>query len=206
MQLIDEIIKAATGKDANNKPNAAITISNDAYALDNESTRAISSHSSHKAIINITKIKEHVMVDLVFPSELDPDLKLAWHSLETYEKMIQDLDDDSTEVPFLSLTIVPLIYQSSYYICGFTPFCWTLQPQKPGGSINTIRIVFEVSDFCLYETDEINMEEIEAEVNRKIAAEENQINEMERIEEERRTYEEQRNERMEEYRRNNNYD
>ena len=62
MELIDEIIKASIGKDSNDKPKAAITISNDAYGIFNESVKRISSHSSYKAELNIEKIKNYITV------------------------------------------------------------------------------------------------------------------------------------------------
>lgn len=171
MDILNEIVNASCGINAQNKPKAAFALECSMWPVDvdensNVTPRNIATRSSYKPIIEIEKHNEFIQIDLIFQSCLDGDLKLIWNLLEKYGDLLNEVSDESVEVPTLISTITPVIYDGQYYIMCMSPLFWTLQPQKPGGQSNVIRLLFLEEDLNVFETDEINIDDIDNEIER----------------------------------------
>jgi hypothetical protein len=200
--LVQRIVSECCGKDDSGMPKAAITVSSEMWSTISNASRSIAQQSSNKPTVQIYKHFEFVQIDLKFMSYVDNDLKVLWNTLEKYGTALNSIDGACKEVPFLSLTIVPLIEQGSYYIICTNPVFWALQPERPGQYANTIRLYFRSEDMGFYESDDIDMNEIEASAQRAIQQREMTEKSIADKQEERAQYEEQKNARIEEMRRN----
>ena len=177
MNILNEIINESCGKNAQDKPKSALTFDCsmwpvNANELSQPEPRMVGTRSAYKPVIEIEKHGEFIQVDLIFQSYLDADLKIIWNLFEKYGDLLNEISDESTEVPAATLTITPVIYDGKYYILCISPLFWTLQPEKPGGQANVIRILFHEDDFGVFESEGVDIDAIDREIERDVANEE----------------------------------
>ena len=169
-----EILKSACGKDDNSQANSAITIN--LYQIKDELSKLnpLYSHTAFNPAISIKNTNEFVIIDLIFNSPADSDLQIFWTLLEKYGNT-QSVTNEAEEIHLCNFVIVPKKYDGQYYIDARDPIIWTLQPIKPNQPLNIIRLLFANDSFSLYETDDIDVATIEAEVEREVEESERQI-------------------------------
>ena len=202
IEVMDHIIKSSCGKNEDGTPNAAITIAVDEYSFPKNTARSVLNYSSYKPIINIQKHYEFIQIDLCFASKVDNDMKVIWNHVEKFGQMLDNVNAETDDIPFLTLTIVPIEEQGRYYITATNPIFWCLQPTKPGADSSVLRILFRTENVGFYETDEIDSYEVEANVQRSVVEHERVAESYERAEEEAARIAEEKNKKLEELRRN----
>lgn len=205
MQMIDEIIKAACGKNENNNPNCSLTLCTQKWSvMEDKEPETIGEHPAYRPVLDLQKHGKFIQIDLEFPALSDIDLKIMWNMFEKYGRELDEVDDNSESIPVSALTIVPLVYEGGYYMIAINPIFWTLQPSQPGKEATVIRLLYEEENLNFYEASEedINIEDIEADVDRTILEQENYEQEIMEREREQAEYEEKRTAAYEEMRRN----
>lgn len=206
MKNVNQIIASACGNDSNGLPNSAITLSTQLYNLVDTTQKPIieGEHPAHKPTVYMQNHGEFMQIDLVFPNHMDIDLQVMWRMMEIYGTKLNQINDESTHIPMSLLTICPLADQGTYYIVAHNPIFWVLQPVNPGDQATVIRLLYEADTFNVYEAgdDDIRIEEIEADVDRSIQQQEIAEKQAMDAQLQRAEYEEERNARLEEMKRN----
>lgn len=206
MQMIDEIIKASCGKNEDNNPNCSFTLCTQKWSImeEDKEPETIGEHPAYKPVLDMQKHGKFIQIDLEYPTSSDIDLKIMWNMLEKYGQELDEVNEDSESIPMSALTIVPLVYEGCYYMIAINPIFWTLQPSQPGKEATVIRLLYEEENLNFYEASEedIDIEGIEADVDRAILEQQNFEQEVMDKERERAEYEEKRNAAYEEMRRN----
>lgn len=167
-----DIINSMVGRNEEGKPKSAIVLSTAIADMETDEVRNEDVMTVHNPIINFESRGDYIQIDLIFKSYVDIELRALWAKLEKYGKELSEKDEASMEEPIASLTIVPLCYDGEYYATAISPLFWVLQPETPGTQSNMIRMLFYDDNFTLYEADNINIEELKADVDREIANEE----------------------------------
>lgn len=204
-KLIEHIVTSSCGKDASGHPKAAITLGIEMWTLKNNTSRNVATYSSNKPVIDIQKHYDFIQIDMQFASKIDNDLKVLWSHIERFGKTLDGINEGSREVPFFTLTIVPVEEQGGYYIVCTNPIFWCLQPAKPGMDANVLRMQFRSEDVGFFESDDIDMYEIEANVQRSLLERERVAEMYEQNEDEKAKFTEERNRKMEELRKNGEF-
>lgn len=163
---VKEIIEMINGKDKNGKAKSAITLESFFVHLD-KTTKSTGSISCHRPIVTIKRRGKYIQVDLEFLSMLDNDLKMMWGLLENHGKKVEEITKESVEIPIIALTLVPLETDCRYYAVATNPVFWALQPVKPGYEAKVLCLLFEDVNVQFYETEGLDMEMIDEEVERE---------------------------------------
>lgn len=191
MELL-EILKSACGKAENSESNSAITINLYKGDLNSENLEPAYTHTTHNPEVDIKCTGDYVIIDLLFRTEKDSDLQILWTILEKYGAM-QSVRYEGEDPYACIITIVPKLYNGQYFINVANPLIWVLQSPKPGQPANVIRFM-STSDFLeVFETDDINLAEVDAEIEREVAEEERHLAIMAEKEAEREAFLQKRN-------------
>lgn len=199
MNEVQEILTAAMGKNSEGLPNSSIVLNAFSFDRKTREEEEISTVASYSPEVQIKKLNGFVMVDLIFVNDFAPDLRRLWAAFELYGE--QELSKANSSYHAF-LIIAPLSYEGKVYIMADNPVFWTLQPQKPGDSINTVRILFRDCDLGIYKNDDIDIEAIKKSVDKEIELEEINLAQMIAKMEEEKEREIMMNEKYEEIRRN----
>ena len=193
---INNICDAACGCNAENNTKSYISLS---YKILNQKDHTVITKNEialDKPIFFIKKIDNLIQTSLRFPHPMDSDLRLLWNIVKTYENAFTNEVLDTTSLPILVLTVIPKEFEGSYFISAEFPLHYFLESESIGEQVNTVSFLFDAENFVFYESDDIDSEQIESEVEREIY-------ERDRIEEvakqkrlEREKYMEKRNERI----------
>ena len=203
INILNQIINSACGKDDDGNPKAAITVAIDEWSHSTNKTHSLLTYSSYKPVVSIQKHYDFIQVDLFFASKVDNDMKVIWNHSEKFGQLINEITHETKNIPFFTLTIVPVETQGRYYISVTNPVFWSLQPVKPGAEAQIIRLVFKAENLNVFETDEIDMYEIEANVQRSLLERDRVAEAYEKADEESAQASLERNQKLEELRRNN---
>ena len=74
-------------------------------------------------------------------------------------------------MPLLAITIVPIASLGACYMVANQPLFWAIQSEKFGGPMNQLKVIIRGVDLNFYQTDEIDLKEIAAAVQREREAE-----------------------------------
>ena len=173
-ELIEMIVQKSCGKDINDVPNGAINLTYEKINKDTKKSQNLRELSVNTPEIAIYKRMEFVQIDLIFASPLASDLKVFWNTFERFGRDFNKVNDETTNIPFLSLTIIPVEERGKYYITCTNPVIWTLQPTSLGGSPNMLRILYRAEDMNFFEAEGFSEAEIEAASLRMIQEKERQ--------------------------------
>lgn len=165
---VDELIYETCGKDEDGVPKSAITLALSMWHIGGEDTDDVSVNSFHNPTVNIERRGNYIQTDLAFDASADPELRMLWNGLEEYGKLANEVNEHSTEVPFCSLTIVPIALDGMFYTMAINPIFWSLHSSIVGGKADTIRILFEAGDFMFYETEGMDIATAKAEAEREV--------------------------------------
>ena len=201
-ETIKEIINAVKGVNEEEKPKAAITLTNIFYNDDLDDAEEFGSASAYNPTIDIKYNSGFVRVDLIFKNSMDKDLRLFNALLENYGKEVNDYDEMKPKIPLNSLTILPIEFNGSYYIVANNSIFWCLQPVIPGEDCRMISILYEEEDFQFFEDSELDIEAIDKIIKEEIESEEKLIEQQILKDEEKKIHEEERNAKIEELRKN----
>lgn len=192
---INSICEAACGCDAENNAKSYISLS---YKVLNQETQAVTTKNEialDNPVFSIKKLDNLIQASLRFSYPMDGDLRLLWNIIKTYEDNLSN-EENLTQLPVLVLTIIPKEFDGAYFISAECPLHYFLEAQSIGEQANTISFLFDAESFMFYESDDIDNEQIETEVERE-SYERARIEEAARQKQlEREKYAEERNERI----------
>lgn len=195
---INEILKAAMGRDEKNEPKSSILFSTRKINEVTEEDKDYGTVILSSPTIDIKKLNEFIMVDLIFAVPLDAGLRRLWASINLYADMVSKNDIFSDEASTGMLVITPIALKGEAFISASNPIFYTLQPQKPGEDCTVIRLLFTSDSFQFVESDDIDIDELRRSAEREMEKEAENIVEMEAEEEERRLAQEKRDAKIEE--------
>ena len=96
-----------------------------------------------KPIVQISKqLNGYVLMDLIFESREDIDLKIIYSYLKRFFDSSMSVNDDETEFPLFTIAIVPEELAGEYWVMGLNPIFYTLTPDDVDGEPKIIRPLF----------------------------------------------------------------
>lgn len=125
--------------------------------------------SSFKPSVNFMRLGEFLIIDLIYVSSMDPEIRILFDQLELYGKNCAKYYEDEEIFPMFGLNINPYQYAQKYYIQAFAPRYWTRLPsQSLKTESNMIRILFEAKNVQLCEVEGFDDFDIKAEAGRML--------------------------------------
>lgn len=199
----NEIIFNTVGYDEDGNPKTAFSIETGTYDSNSNVIKIVGNISYYNPQINIIRTGESMMIDFTYNTKTDTELRTFWSLINKYGKDFeQAIRDQSTTIPVFRITLVPTTYAGKHSIVCLAPLYWALQPETPTSDINTIRVVYNLDSIAFAETDGYSIEDVEAEIQREQMQNDFIEDEMTRRREEEEEYQQNRNEMIEEMRRN----
>lgn len=180
------IVEECQGVYPDGKPKAAVSIILDMVSQNMKSKRTIAQQSIYKPVVYINRRMEFIEIAFEFPTELDANLKVMFANVEKYGQKQNEYDELSTEAPMFSLTLIPVAALGSMYIVAINPIFWAIQPKRINEPAKILKMLFKCDEVGFYQTDEIDMGQIQAELQREMDARAEMLDIMERKEEEQR--------------------
>lgn len=102
---------------------------------------------TEKPVVHIFKqAGGFVLVDLVFSSIEDKDLKIIYAYLDRFFSASNSVSDDEYDFPLLTFTFVPHAFDGAYWAIGLNPIYYGLTPEDSTGEPRIIRLVFMAQD------------------------------------------------------------
>lgn len=102
---------------------------------------------TEKPIVQVFKqAGGYVLVDLIFESIEDVDLKTIFLYLKRFTDASASVDDDELDFPLLSLSIAPKKFDGAYWVLGLNPIFYALTPEDTTGEPRIIRMAFISQD------------------------------------------------------------
>ena len=171
---LQEIFNAACGANEENEPKSIVSLSILLYNEANDSFVTKCESVAQKPIVSITPVGDVSHITLLFPSPFDTDLKVFWSTIQLYEKEVDNTPTDANEFPLLMVNIIPSEFNGNCYISAILPLYCALQAPTTGSQADTIGLFFESDNVSFYETDDVDGNKIQSEVDRELAEEERQ--------------------------------
>lgn len=204
---IADIVKAVCGKDDENKPNSLTSIGTGYYDEENEDIKDLNSSVFENPIVKIENHSPIIQIDLIFPSAVDIELRRMWAILENYGAKTDAYEcGQNPDSPVCLFSFAPKQFNGKYIINVNEPIMWVNQPQNVGSTQNNVIRCFAYEDaVTAAENTDINLKEMDLYARREAERQEELLYnaELSKIEEE--EYQRQRNETLEEMRRNGKY-
>lgn len=161
-ELIEMIVQKSCGKDENSIPKGAINLIYEKRNYETDNSQILREMSTNAPEVSIFRRLEFIQIDLTFGSALASDLKVFWNTFERFGRDLNNLTEETKNLPFLSLTIIPIEENGRYYITCTNPILWTLQPSTVGGKTNMLRILYKAEDMNFFASEGFSDADIEA--------------------------------------------
>ena len=167
MELKD-IINETIGLDSENNAKAYVSLAYKVLRISNNEVITKMEHASERAQVNIEAIPCATNILISFSTPGDSDMRIFWHAIQLcQDAAAAELSED--EFHFIAVTIVPKKFNGSHYICATSPLLYSVQAPAPNEKANVISLIFDDEDIEFFETDEIDIDEIDGEVEREFA-------------------------------------
>lgn len=204
--IYDDIMDKSIGLDEFGNPKAGFGVEIGEFDCNTSAVNIKNNMHYYNPAINITRTGDMVMFDFIYKNRTDSDLRQFWALLCTYGKNFEKaLKEDNGILPFFRIQIVPNYYGGKFSMVLVTPMYWVLQPETPTSEINTIRIVFQMDSVAFVEGQGYDTKDILADIEREQMQNDYITEAIERKREEEEEYQNERNARIEEMRRNKEY-
>lgn len=135
--------------------------------------REIATRLSKKGDIRFVKNKDQIIVDIIFNTSFEPELKLFWRQFMQYENLLRDMNNAEMEnkpikYPILAFTVVPDTYADECFLTFLNPTFWVLQPKDAEtDECSMIRMLIPADNFNIEGVPEdAKLEDLEAEAAR----------------------------------------
>ena len=182
-ELARGVVRECVGVDEKGNPKAAIGLSLDMVNPYTDTSKTIAEQSTGRPIVDINKRFDFIEVALTFKTPIDNEMRTMWGHLERFGALLNTVTELSKEAPALTMAIVPYTGVGAFYIIATNPIGWYLQPDKVGGEVKQIKLLFHCEDVNFYQTDEMDIESIGAAVIREMEAEAEAVEKMQEKEE-----------------------
>lgn len=161
------IVDECQGTLEDGTPKTAIALSLEMVNLNNDVRRTLAQQGMYKPVVTIYRRMEFIEITLTFPSAVDSNLRVLMSNLAKYGDVLNELTQQSTEYPVLSIVFLPLSSLGTYYMSVENPIMWSLQPAKAGSAINQVKLIVRGENVNFYQTDEMNLATIIASIQRE---------------------------------------
>ena len=166
-----ELIQAISGADEHGYGKCVISIQPQRCDADGNVVNTDDEYVTEKPVVQVFRQPGgYVLVDFVFDSVQDADLRNMYFILEDFFAASNSSDDDDEDFPLMSLSLVPQSLNGEYFAIGFNPIFYALTPDDFTGEPKIIRLVFVSQDdpdtipnFLFLKSDEEAYENIVAE-------------------------------------------
>lgn len=151
-----DVLIAACGVSEDEEPKAQVLIKTLFVNLKNGAEIEVDSIHLHGPVINCFRNMERMSVDIQFDCASDPDLIQCIQVLQKFCIPENSLDNQSENVPIISVTILPVSLGGEYYVTGIHG-SWVVMPSQANRLPDSIRFIFNNDDFHTYRNDASNM-------------------------------------------------
>ena len=165
--LAQDIVADIVGTDAEGNPNATVAVMLQMYNPETDDSRMMAQQAMYQPVITVHPRLEYIEIHLNFPTATDSNMKVMYANLEKYGKIMDELAPNSIEYPIMTFTLVPIVGLGCYYMVATQPIFWALQPETANGPITQIKLLFKAENIMFYQTDDIDLNEIEGEIMRE---------------------------------------
>ena len=160
--LFEDIMKSINGLGDNKSPKCAFCAEFERYEIGKKEPIEHSERLCFKPELQISKLPgfnaTYMMVDIIYESIFDVDFKAILEYLNRYRAEISTVTDDSTEIPQVNFTFIPMDFKGQYYIVANTPIFWC--ETRIDETRRALRILFPAEYFTLYETSSVDYDKI----------------------------------------------
>ncbi len=163
---VQEILEKVCGIDQDGEPKSLVSL----YLLetneDGENAKELISESIFKPAVNVRSISGMIMVDLIFKSQTDVNLKRMYDIAEKYGDKSNAffLEENPSAIPHLMLYLFPVENEGCFLQCG-NPFMWSMTSTGVNNGLNCLRFVFDPDNIALTESDPLDVSEALAEAD-----------------------------------------
>lgn len=144
-QILSEydLIQAISGVDAHGAGKCTVTIQPQRCNADGNVVNTDVEYMTDKPIIQMFKqAGGFVLVDFVFESIEDIDLKRMYEYLRDFFDSTNSIREEDNEFPVLAISIVPEAFAGEYWTMGLNPVFYTLAPDDMKGEPKILRLLF----------------------------------------------------------------
>ena len=200
---LNDILNNAQGKNEDGKANSAYILELGSYATQKNEVQINSSRYIHAPECRIEMFQDSVNLDLIFPTPFELEFRSLDVTLKQYAKDFNKVPSKNVVAfPVFKLSVVPLIFYGQFLIELSQPMLWYyIEPFNTVG-YRGIRFVFPIDNMRVIETEGYDLKEIIAEEQRRSQEVANYHDAYERRKAEEDAYEEERQRKIEELKRN----
>lgn len=165
--VAQDIVADIVGTTEDGTPKASVAVMLQMLNPETDDGRMMAQQAMYQPIVTVHPRLEYIEIHLNFPTATDSNMKVMYANLEKFGKMMDELAADSIEYPLMTFTFVPIVGLGCYYMTAVQPIFWALQPETPNGPITQIKMLFKSENIMFYQTDDIDLNEIEGEIIRE---------------------------------------
>ncbi len=199
----EDILAACCGTDGADHTKAGFSLD---FGIYNPTTNEFDIKTSTtycNPVLNITRVGETAMIDFIFESKTDSELRRMWALMQKYGKDVESaFQAGAKNIPFMRTQIVPISFSGRYSVTAYGPLYWVLQPEYPTGEVNMLRMVFKTESILFAENEAYDEVEMAAQLQREDMQREYMEMQHERRRQEDEDYRNERQRNLEELRRN----
>lgn len=162
------IVSQCEGIDDDGMPKVTIGIAIDQVNPYEQTKKTVAQTAFCKPVLKVNIVQEFIELRFDFKTAVDRDLRVMWSHLEKYGELCTAMTEKSQETPFMTIVMAPFSAVGTCYMTALNPIMWNLQPPKPGDECTQIKVLLHADNLEFYETDEISLENIEAQAQRII--------------------------------------
>lgn len=185
-----EALNYTCGLDEDNTPKSGFTILNG--IIKEGIFNQLDELTTFGPEIAVWRMGDFIYIDFKFRENDHYNLKRMWEILEEYGIKANAFNEKDTEISACGITIVPIEFEGLFFLQAKQPVFWGLTPREKDDETSILRTVFDVDDFELFQTENLDIATVKANVEREIEERENMIFQAE-LEEARRMQEENEN-------------
>lgn len=142
-----DLIQAMSGVDSFGEPKCSVTVRLQQCHEDGHWSELDDEFISEKPVVQVCKqAGGFVLVDLIFRSVQDRDLKTIFSYIDRYFSPENSVSDDGLSFSLLSVALVPYAFEGKYWAMGMNPIWFGLVPDDSEGEPKIIRLAFVMQD------------------------------------------------------------
>lgn len=165
---LNDIINETIGLDADNNAKAYVSVAYKVLCITKNEVTTRMEHSSERAQVNIEACANATNILMCFSAPGDSDMRIFWRTLQFCADAAA-AESSEDVLHFVVVTIIPKKFEGHYYICATNPLLYAAQAPAPNEKANVISLFFDDEDVEFFESDEIDIDEIDGEIEREFA-------------------------------------
>ena len=149
---INEVFDEMIGKDEEGCPKSYLSLVHNLYIKKNEEVQTCNEYETTLAELIIERLDSLTQIKLKFDRAAHNDLKIFWNIIQScIDEIAAAPVDDVNNFRFLTLTIIPKIYNGSQFAVASNPLFVNLVANTPNEEADTISMVFNSDTIVFYE-------------------------------------------------------